>query len=38
MLTILLIVGMEVIYDLTHTLEGEIIRIESEDPSLIHVV
>ena len=38
MLTILLFVGMKVIYDLTHTLEGEIIRIESENPSFIHVV
>ena len=38
MLTKLLIVGMEVIYDLTHTVEREVIGIESENPSLIHVV
>jgi len=38
MLTILLIMGMKVVDDLTHTLEGEIIRIESENSSLIHVV
>ena len=37
-LTILLIVGMKVIYDLTHTVEREVIGIESEDPSLFHVV
>ena len=38
MLTILLFVGMEVVDDLTHTFEGEIVWIESENPSLIHVV
>ena len=38
MLTVLLIVVMEAIDDLTHTLEGEIIRIESENLSRIHVV
>ena len=37
-LAILLSVGMEVVDDLAHTLEGEIIRIESENSSLIHVV
>lgn len=38
MLTVLLVVGMEVIHDLTHALEREIFRIKSEDFSLIHVV
>ena len=36
--TILLLVVMEVINDLTHTLEGEIIGVEGENPLLIHIV
>jgi len=38
MLTILLLVGVEVVDDLLHTLEGEIGGIESENSSPIHVI
>jgi len=38
MLTILLLVGVEVVDDLSHTLEGEINRIESENSSPVHVI
>ena len=38
MLTVLLIMGMEVIDDLTHAFEGEIIRIKSENSPPIHVI
>jgi hypothetical protein len=38
MLTILLVVGMEVIHDLTHAWEREVVGIESENLSLVHVV
>ena len=38
MLTVLLVVGMEVVNDLAHSVEGEILRIEGEHSSLIHVV
>ena len=38
MFTVLLLVGMEVVDDLAHALEGEVIRIEGENSSLIHVV
>ena len=36
--TVLLLVVMKVINDLTHTLEGKIIGIEGESPSPIHIV
>ena len=38
MLTILLLVGVEVVDDLLHTLEGEVNGIDSENSPPIHVV
>lgn len=37
-LTVLLVVGVEVIDDLAHTVDGEVLRVESENPSLVHVI
>lgn len=37
-LTILLVVGVKVIHDLTHSIQGEVVWINCEDPPFIHVI